>query len=431
MEDWQRLPREEFEKLVQPPPPRKNPHYCVARQRAHQQIHNTHGCRDISLKRKRLQDALVAATDAGLDDTVIDSTRDELTFAKGVEDSRLHRKETPEPPPFQEQPMRSVTPVRLRSLGNLQFGPGIVAFLNLRDDGIAELRDVADPSGPPLQTCQVFEKMSTPAAEVFATMHEKVPGTPEFSHQSLWELFFFCEPFRAVVAVVDVLRPSGQVLCSQLLSKGPQGPLIGVIAACPSNDTPVPFAGPSYGAMSALLCLGCEGRGLGGFRGAGGGVFGRCLAMVDRAVAYDGGWPSPKLGLLAFQLASAAEASESAGGMAGSFLFGCEPGSPEELARAESTHMWLQDAGKFMQASHAWAHHFSKCAILNSEHKDGLMWIDETARCGFWPHMCETSAGESPPEAGADEVDEEDEAQAEAVAAAKAAAAENAAAKAM
>lgn len=428
MEDWS---PEDAASLI-PTPPKGKPFYSVSKQRAQQQIRNASSCRDISLKRQRLQAALAAANVAGLPEAVLISTEEELIFTSGATQARRERTPTPEPPTSKLQPMRAVSPVRLRSLGNLTFGPSVVAFLTLRDDGIAELRDAADPYGPPSQTCHVFDDQTLPSAQVHAVLQDGDRGGAlplDFSHQALWELFFFCEPFRAVIAVVDVLRPSGQMLCSQLLSKGPQGPLVGVIAACPGLDTPAPFAGPSFGALSASLCLGGEKLGLGGFGWAGAGVFGRCLALADRAVAYDGGWPSARLGQLAFGLASAAEASQGPGGMAGSYLFGQEAGSPEELVRAESIYAWLQGAGQSAHTSRAWVSHFAQCGVREAELNDGPMWMESATRLGRWPHL---SAGSQPVAGGqeeeAEENADEDEATMEAAAAAKAAAAEKAAA---
>lgn len=404
-------------------PPKAKP-YSVAKHRAKQQIRDAKGCRDISLKRQRLQAALDAASISGLPDSVIMDTQEELLFAEGATKARQERDASPEPPTSEVQPMRAVTPVKLRSLGDLEYGPGVVAFLLLRDDGMAELRDAADPNAAPAKTVRVFNEGSLPVGQVHAAIQDSNrPTLPrvDFCCQSLWELLFFCEPFRAVIAVVDVLRPSGQLLCSQLLSKGPQGPLVGVIAACPGLDTPAPFAGPSYGALSAALCLGGTKLGLGGFDNQGG-VFGRCLAIADRAVAYDGGWPSPQLGKIAFDLASAAKATQGPGGMSGTFLFGQEPGGSEELVGAESVCEWLKGAAQSCHTSRAWVPHFDECHISEAEHNDGPMWMAASAKQGRWPHLS-ASAGASvacQPAEGEEEEDEEAAAAERAASAAKA-----------
>merc|ERR1719401_2789661 len=121
-----------------------------------------------------------------------------------------------------------------------------------------------------------------------------------FDYAALQDMLEEVTPYRAIVAMVDPLRPGGQILCSRVLTRGPQGMLCGVVAAVPSVDTPPPFAGPSYGALSALLCLGGETIGLGGNAWTGGGVFGRALGFADRAAAYRGGWPSEGAGRLCY-----------------------------------------------------------------------------------------------------------------------------------
>lgn len=382
---WQQPETQYYDQRPKVPQP-----YSVARQRAQQQIRSARGCRDIELKHQRLAAALDAAAIVGLPDPVIFDAREELCYAQGAAEAREVRAPTPEPPSSQLPAMRPVTPVALRSLNNVQFSLNQVAFLHLRDDGVAELLDAVDPSLQATHFCRVFDEGSLPTGQVHAVIQDyDRPAVPQvnFSHQALWELITFCAPFRAVIAVVDVLRPGGQLLCSQLLNRGPQGPLVGVIAACPGLDTPPSLAGPAYGALSACLCLGSQKLGLGGVGWAGGGVFGRCLAIADRAVACDGGWPSPRLSQLAFNLVAVAELAQGPGGMDGPFLFGCEPDSAEECARSETIYAWLQGASQCCHTTRAWVSYFTECGIFESEHNEGPLWLDASVRLGRWPHM--------------------------------------------
>uniref|UniRef100_A0A7S0A3B4 Uncharacterized protein n=1 Tax=Pyrodinium bahamense TaxID=73915 RepID=A0A7S0A3B4_9DINO len=391
------------EELLGPPPqPKVSPYYSVARQRARQQIRNARTCVDTSLRAERLAAALEAAEFAGLPEQALQTVQEELLSAEGAARALGERPAAPEMRRPRSRfagspPLRPVTPVALFGLtGSLPVAPGTVALLLIRDDGLAELRDAYNPRAETAMSCRAFDTACVNLASAFAMLqdHDRADASrAAFDHSALQDLIDDCGTFQAIIAVVDPLRLGGQVLCSHFLSHGPQGSVCGVIAAVPSTETPAPFSGPSYGALSVLLCLGSETLGLGGRGWVGGGVFGRRLALVDRAAAYSGGWPSVDIGRLAFRVVGAAAAAQAPGGSAGSFLFGGLQGSAEELAMASSVRAWLHGAAQASHTSQAWIEHFTKAGVSAGEHNDGPMWLHAAEKAGRWPGGQTPSSG--------------------------------------
>jgi hypothetical protein len=411
-----------------------NPYYSVARQRARQRLHNAHKCHDVDLRAKRLAAALHHAERAGLSPDVLGPTQEELDFVKGVKKALEERPCEPDVPSSGPLEARPVTPVYIKGPLSETVMPGVVALLTLTDNGIAELRDAANPSDPPFMSRTVFDEEAVRPAPSFSLLRRDFDATKDnFNYAALQVLLEGCNPHRAIVAVVDPLRPGGQILCNRCLRDGPQGLLCGVVAAVPSVDTPSPLSGPSYAAISVLLCLGSESLGLGGVAWSGGGVFGRALGFADRAAAYLGGWPSAGLGRLAYRVAVSADRALLAGGSAGEFHFGYPPGSAAEAARAQAVRSWLKGGTQACHTSRAWVHHFASNGVEAHAHNEGPMWLYSAEKAGRWPGFPEqpvTAAlngeeeGGEPDATAAVEADDGDEnAEADAASAAKEAAA--------
>uniref|UniRef100_A0A7S4PYV8 Uncharacterized protein n=1 Tax=Alexandrium monilatum TaxID=311494 RepID=A0A7S4PYV8_9DINO len=397
----------EDEEPSEPPQPKVSPFYSVARQRARQQIRNARSCADMGLRAERLAAALEAAESVGLPELALQNVQEELQSAEGAARAlgrRPSAREDPRPQSSHDgpRPLRPMTPVALSRLeGGVPVAPGGVALLLIRDDGIAEVRDAYDPRAQTGLTCRAFDAACVNFASAFAVLRDPVQdgaAREAFDHSALQDLLDDCSAFQAIIAVVDPLRPGGQVACSRLLSRGPEGPLCGVVAAVPGPGTPAPLAGPAFGALSVLLCLGGEGLGLGGRGWAGGGVFGRRLGLVDRAAAYTGGWPSVEVGRFAFQVVEAAVATRAPGGTAGSFLFGGARGSPEEVARASAVRAWLQGATQAPHTSQAWIEHFTRAGVAEGAHNDGPLWLHAAEKAGRWPGCTAPDKTDAAPE---------------------------------
>lgn len=384
-----------------PPKTKANPYYSVARQRARQRVSAARNCNDTNLRARRLNSALEAGATAGLSYDVLDPVADELKSVEGTVLASQQRVMPDVPLTPSAYKMRPVTPVHLRGALGPVVVPNTVALLIVHDDGMAELRDAAEPQKV-VKSCPlpVFNPQMLPPAPFFAMLDKRQEEfRAAFDSDTLRDFLEDIEPFVAIVAVVDPMRPGSQILCSRFLAQGPQGLLSGVVVAAPSAATPPPFSGPSYGALSTLLCVGAEEFGLGGLGWSGGGIFGRCLAFSDRMDAYAGGWPSLKVGALAFRVAESADAVGGCRG-SGTYLFPHAPGSPEELEQADSIRSWFLGATRAWQLNEAWKDHFVRSGLLDFESQMGSMWVDSALRAGRWPKE-ETT----PPAAG----DEEEE----------------------
>eukprot|EP00929_Paragymnodinium_shiwhaense_P117966 TRINITY_DN8946_c0_g3_i1.p1 TRINITY_DN8946_c0_g3~~TRINITY_DN8946_c0_g3_i1.p1 ORF type:complete len:896 (-),score=249.11 TRINITY_DN8946_c0_g3_i1:99-2786(-) len=395
--------------LGEPPQTPLSPFYSVSRQRARQRLRNAQTCEDATLRANRLQAALKAAEKAGVPDTATKPVQEELQLSEGT--CKVLSERPPDgPPPFKgTRPTRPVTPLALRGpLPPLQTH-AVVALLTFTDDGMAELRDSVDPLGSACFSCNVFDSSLIHPSPVFAHLPADLPG---FDYAALNDMLEDCEPFRAVVAVIDPMRPGAQVLCSRVLAHGPAGRLRGVVAALPSTETPPPFSGPSYGAASALLCLGGETLGIGGIGWTGGGLFGKAVGFADRAAAYVGGWPSVGVGRLAYRVALAEDQSRRGAGSAGAFLFGNETSPEQELARAEAVNSWLKGSAQACHVAGCWVEKFEACGIQSGSHNEGPMWLHAAEKAGRWPGKAVVA-----PKATGEEGEEGEEAAAEEAAA--------------
>eukprot|EP00927_Polykrikos_kofoidii_P025315 TRINITY_DN22771_c0_g1_i1.p1 TRINITY_DN22771_c0_g1~~TRINITY_DN22771_c0_g1_i1.p1 ORF type:complete len:895 (-),score=168.74 TRINITY_DN22771_c0_g1_i1:99-2783(-) len=373
---------DELEPWMHGPPSRPhtaNSPYSVARQRARKRVEKAHGSLDVLQRKQRLAAAVQAAQLAGVSEDALKPAHAELHLIEAT--SRLLPQDnlpmlplpSPTDPSLQLNPM---TPVGLRPVLSSTITRQTVALLTLSDDGVAELRDAADPLSKPAFQCVIFKRGSSfhPAPPFAVLTRDFNASSDGFDYAALRDMLEDCEPFRSIVAVVDPLRAGSQILCSRCLSRGPQSKLIAFVAAVPGINTPAPFFGPSYGGLAALVCLGGDSLGVGCGGRYGAGPFGRAIGFAERASAYEGGWPSPGIGRLAYDVAVAASPL----GGSGTFLFGHKPGSDGELARADSVMAWLK-------ADAPWRSCFGSVGVDEAEYRAGLKWLRASERADMWP----------------------------------------------
>jgi len=219
------------------------------------------------------------------------------------------------------------TPAEVRARIEAGEASSLVAMLTLNDAGLAELRDASDPSRGVVRSVQVFDP-SVVNAEVQHLVLRR--GSDAFDHLALRDMLEDATlPFARVVAVIDPMYAGSQLLASQLLRHGPQMPLNSIICALPSQTTEGDLAGPEYLPLVVSLCLGGDEVGTG--RHTSGFVFGRALAIVERATANEGSWPD-SVAPLALQVASLGTEVEERPNCTGQWLF--HPPAPEVVEEA-------------------------------------------------------------------------------------------------
>jgi len=224
----------------------------------------------------------------------------------------------------------SATPASVRARIEAGEETSLVAMLTLTDDGVAELRDASGPAGGATHQTRVFDPSQVVPGKAYWAIRR---GFNVFDHLALRDLLEDpALPYARVVAVIDPLYPGSQILASQLLRHGPQGPLNSIICVLPGSETAQDMAGPEYLPIVAALCLG--GNELGAGQGASGFAFGRALAIVERSTAYEGNWPEG-VAAVALQVASRGTEVEERPSATGQWLF--YPPAPEVVEEEVAT----------------------------------------------------------------------------------------------
>lgn len=248
-----------------------------------------------------------------------------------------------------EPPLRGITPRRLpptpsevRSRIEVGDAASVVGLLTLSDAGVAELRDASQIDKGVVASVQVFDPSQLPDKGPLVVLPR---GSGVFNHLALRDLVEEqASPFARLVAVIDPDCLGSQLLVSQLLRHGPQGPLNSVVCALPATVTEAGHVGPEHLPLVASLCLGSAEFGMG--RGESGCVFGRAVAIVERGTALSQtgvGWPF-SVASVALAVAALGTEVEERPASKGQWLF--HPPAPESLEEAEPPPAPAAEAGE-------------------------------------------------------------------------------------
>lgn len=322
--------------------------YSVARHRVQRQLEVAAEASDPDVLVRRLTHAIKTASNVGIEDLAmyqegLEAVQNQSSLAQTDAASQWVPSLMPlgiAPPPNFITPRRlSATPASVRARIDAGEVASLVAILTLTENGVAELRDASAPAGGVTHQTRVFD----PSQVVPGKAHWAVRrGFNVFDHLALRDLLEDpVLPYARVVAVIDPLYPGSQILASQLLRHGPQGPLNSVVCVLPGSGTAQDMAGPEYLPIVAALCLG--GGELGAGQGALGFAFGRALAIVERGSAYEGNWPESVAGV-ALQAASRGTEVEERPTGTGQWLF--YPPAPEVVEDEAATPSPAPTAGE-------------------------------------------------------------------------------------
>jgi hypothetical protein len=311
------------------------------------------------------------------------------------------------------------TPAEVRARIEAGDVASLVGILTLTDDGVAELRDAAEPAKGAVCSAKVFDPSQLAPGCNHAVLR---CGGGNFNHLALRDMLEDPGlPFARVVAAIDPMFIGSQLLASQLLRHGPQLPLNSVVCALPGQTTAGGVAGPDLLPVIASLCLGGDALGMG--LSTSGCVFGRALAIVERGTALQDRWPD-SIASVALQVASLGTQVEERPASQGQWLFHPpgvveepvpspgppadgqgEPGEgeaepaapvdgdadesekPPEPEKASQTgvnvHAWLFNGLNQCYANGSWSQ-LSGQGVSDVEAKGCKEWLAKTEKAGFW-----------------------------------------------